>query len=111
MTQEKVDLFIAQHAKFFPEGSAFTLRDKLLSLDDSKLLMLQTLDYKDPTTMLIVSFFGGGLGIDRFLVGDTGLGVLKLLTAGLCGLWALIDLFLIGKRAKEKNLAKVLQIL
>lgn len=111
MTQEKVDLFIAQHAKYFPEGSAFTLRDRLLKADDSKLLMLQTIDYKDPTTMLVISLFGGGLGIDRFMVGDTGLGVLKLLTCGLCGIMALADLFMIGKRAKEVNLNKVLQLL
>lgn len=33
----------------------------------------------------------GGLGVDRFVRGQVGLGVLKLLTAGGCGVWALID--------------------
>ena len=41
----------------------------------------------------------GGLGIDRFYLGYTGLGVAKLLTLGGCGIWALIDLVLIAMRS------------
>ena len=33
----------------------------------------------------------GGLGIDRFMRGQVGLGILKLITAGGCGVWALVD--------------------
>ena len=36
----------------------------------------------------------GGLGIDRFLRGQVGLGVLKLVTCGGCGVWALVDFIL-----------------
>lgn len=44
---------------------------------------------------LLFSLFLGGLGIDRFYLGYIGLGVLKLLTCGGCGIWALIDFILI----------------
>jgi len=52
----------------------------------------------------LLSFFLGGLGADRFYLGYTGLGVLKLLTVGGCGIWALIDfiLILLGKM-KDAN--------
>jgi len=46
---------------------------------------------KSKTTMIIVSLFFGSFGIDRFMMGYTGLGILKLVTLGGCGLWALID--------------------
>lgn len=51
---------------------------------------------KDWLTTLLISFFLGGLGIDRFYLGYTGLGVVKLITFGGCGIWALIDFILIA---------------
>ena len=48
---------------------------------------------KDWMTTLLLSIILGGLGVDRFYTGHMGLGVLKLLTGGGCGIWWLIDIF------------------
>jgi TM2 domain-containing membrane protein YozV len=60
---------------------------------------------------LIISILAGSLGIDRFMIGDTGLGVGKLLTCGGFGIWAVIDWFQIQKATREKNMQKIQQFL
>jgi len=50
---------------------------------------------KDWLTAVLLSLFVGWLGIDRFYLGYTGLGIVKLLTLGFFGIWVLIDLVLI----------------
>lgn len=46
-------------------------------------------------TVLLLCIFLGGLGIHRFYVGKIGSGIVQLLTAGGCGVWAVIDLIMI----------------
>ena len=66
---------------------------------------------RDRTLIFAVSLIFGYLGVDRFLVGDIGWGVLKLLTFGGCGILWLIDLFLIWNRVDDFNRRKAYEIL
>ncbi len=47
---------------------------------------------KNKTTALILSVLVGGLGIDRFYLGYSGIGILKLLTGGCLGILYIIDI-------------------
>jgi len=47
---------------------------------------------------LIMSILFGALGVDRFIMGHVGLGILKLITLGGCGIWWLVDLILIATK-------------
>lgn len=111
MESQKVDMFIMANGKYFEAYQLAQIRDRLMQVDDSKWGIIQTLQFKDPTVSLIVSLLVGTLGIDRFLIGDTGLGVGKLLTCGGLGIWAIVDWFLIMGATREKNMEKIQQVL
>ena len=111
MEAQKVDMFVMTNAKFFESHHINSIRERLIVLDDSKWPMISTLQLKDPTTSLIISILAGSLGIDRFMIGDTGLGVGKLLTCGGFGIWAIIDWFMIQEATREKNMQKLQQFL
>ncbi len=103
MEQSKIDIFVATMNDKFPSTNMMSVRSQLEKLDDSKFGLLQSLNYKNPTTLLIVSLFLGGFGVDRFMLGQTGLGVFKLLTCGGLGIWTIVDWFTIMEKTKEMN--------
>lgn len=104
---QKVDMFLMMNSKFFEERQLPLIRERLMTLDKSKWGLIQSLQYNDPTTSLIISILAGSLGIDRFMIGDTGIGLGKLLTCGGFGIWTLVDWFMIKGATKEKNFIKL----
>ena len=111
MEQNKVDMYIMTNQKYFPAEKIMYIKEKLSAMDESKLMMLQTIELKDPTTILLVSIFLGSLGIDRFMLGDIGMGILKLLTCGVCGILTIIDWFTVSKKTKELNFNNIMTML
>jgi TM2 domain-containing membrane protein YozV len=110
MDAQKVDMYLMTNAKFFEGYQLNAVKEKLTNLDDSKWMMVQSLNLKDPTTILIISILAGNLGIDRFMIGDTGLGIGKLLTCGGLGIWAIVDWFLIMGRTREVNAERLMRV-
>lgn len=111
MEKQKVENYLIGIAKYIPQEAISELKYHLEQADDSKLFSLQTLQLKDPNIILLISVIAGTLGIDRFLIGENGMGLGKLLTGGGCGVWWFIDLFLIQDATREANLNKIRQVL
>jgi len=111
MEAQKVDMYLMSTARYYESHQIPFIRERLMVMDDSKFIMLQTFNPKDPLLMLIISLIGGHFGVDRFILGEIGLGVAKLLTCGGLGVWTIVDWFLIMGRTREVNFEKLLQIL
>lgn len=103
MEQSKVDALMAIMGPNIPVERHAEIIGALQNAPDEKYALLVSIPFKNPTTITLLSVFLGGWGIDRFMLGDIGLGVLKLLTGGLCGIMWFIDLFIVGKRARMWN--------
>ena len=111
MDSQKLDMFIMTNKKYLPAEKLVFLKQKLAEADESKFALASSVEFKDPTTILLVSLFLGSLGVDRFMLGDTGMGILKLLTCGLCGILTIIDWFSVQKKAKEINFNNLMMAL
>ena len=103
-----VQQYIMANANFFPEDSVNELGTRLSKLSQNQFNAIQGIQLKDPMIMLLLSLFLGSSGIDRFLLKEIGLGVVKLLTCGGCGIWTIIDWFLVMNKTREFNQKLVL---
>lgn len=112
MKEENVRQIIGIVGDKLPEEKVMVLKNKLVDQPDEKADEIMCANLYNPTHVLLFSIFLGGLGIDRFMIGDTGIGVGKLLLGwATCGLWPLIDIFISYKKAKEKNFNKLMMLL
>lgn len=111
MTQEKIDMFVMTNQKYLPAEKIIFIKQRLENADEAKFQLASSVEFKDPTTILLVSIFLGALGIDRFMLGETGMGILKLLTLGCCGILTIIDWFSVQKRAKDINFNNLMLVL
>ncbi|NQW31043.1 MAG: TM2 domain-containing protein [Ignavibacteria bacterium] len=67
---------------------------------------------KDPQMILILTLVGFVViaGIQRFVLGQIGMGVLYLLTFGLCGIGTIIDLVNHKKMTSEYNMKQAYEV-
>jgi TM2 domain-containing membrane protein YozV len=107
----KVNMFITMNRKYFNSEEIPAIKERFQRLSNDSWRNVEAVKYKDPTTALVLSIFFGGIGVDRFYIGDIGLGFLKLFTCGGAGIWAVIDLFIIMKLARKRNYEKLSEIL
>lgn len=102
MTQDKIDMFIAQKGDMLPDDKKSYIIDRLKNLSDDKSTLLLSIGLKNPTTTLILSLLTG-IG-DRIYLGQIGLAMLKLFTAGGFFIWYLLDLINYKKNTENYNM-------
>ena len=91
------------------ELGAAEIAEMTKDLADSKKMIFQSQfasEKKDRGTTTILALFF----YDRIWLGEIGLGIVKLITLGLCGIWGLIDIFTAGSRCDEYNRRKAQEI-
>jgi TM2 domain-containing membrane protein YozV len=111
MESQKVDMFLMMNSRFFNPESIPYVKKLMEDAPDERAMMVQITPYKDPYVFLIISIVGGHLGIDRMLLGETGLGIAKLLTCGGLGIWTIVDWFTIMQRTRDNNFTRLQQLL
>ncbi len=111
MEKQVVDAWIAANSKSLPAEMIVPIRDALYNADESKYLIATSTELKNPTVMLIISIFLGELGVDRFMFGEIGMGILKLLTGGLCYILWIIDIIGSSKKTRNKNFEAIMNAL
>ena len=110
MDAQKVDMYLLTNAKNFAPEQIPALRSRLLEVPEEDSIRIQMVSPKDPLMVLLISLFAGGLGIDRFMLGQTGLGIAKLLTCGGLGIWTIVDWFLIMGETRDYNFRELMRI-
>lgn len=105
--EERVRYWLTANANKLPENQMHSLKERLMAMTDAEFERISYINLTDPTLMLVISIFFGSLGIDRFAIGDIGLGIGKLVTCGGLYIWWIIDLFNIMNATKEKNMQKI----
>ncbi len=90
MTKENIDVIMRRYQYQLLQGSVSDIRKSMEKLPDELVPAMQELPVKKKGLMTFVSIIGGQLGIDRFILGDIKIGLLKLLSL------VLVNIFFIG---------------
>ena len=104
--KKRVQRFLVENRQKLPQNKFNEIREILSNLTDEQWETIEYVTFKDPTTMLVLSILVGEFGVDRFVLGDTTNGALKLLLTLCCGvgfIWWVIDIFQVNRLTLDYN--------
>jgi len=124
MTQDRKQAALSRLEKQIPAAYRMKFRVDLDKATDECYDGLMTTPIKGTVKTILFSIFLGSFGIDRFYVGDTGLGILRIVTPIIASIlsfipfigtilcliidliyiiWRFVDIFVTYKKAQEHN--------
>lgn len=107
----RVLMWFNNNIDLFPKSSRKSLQEMLEKTTNEQFMHVSNISFKKPVTMFFISLFLGIFGVDRFILRDIKMGIIKLMTCGGMFIWWFIDLFTINNRTRDYNLNKVNSIL
>lgn len=128
MTNERVMVAMEKFGKQIPDFGQVELKKRLSEAEDECMDELMFMPMKGKVKTLMFSIFLGGIAVDRFYVGDTGVAVFKLIFGILStilsfvpvlgiilslarGIWSFVDIFVCYKKAKSINFNNLIMFL
>lgn len=130
MREDKVLLIKEKYRNNIPLECIIWFTKAIEEANDARFEGIMSIPIKSKSITLICSVLFGGLGVDRFYLGDIGIGFTKLICSlvsisfmissnliwglvwsVLIGIWFLIDLFVCLRRYKEINFLKLMSYL
>ena len=106
-----VDKFLVMNQNDLPQAQIPMLRQNMLHCSMRKLYAIQQMSLRRAYNMQFISIILGWSGIDRMLIGDMSLGLIKLLTLGGFGLIMIYDWLVIVHHTRRYNYLQVMSVL
>ncbi len=105
------DRFLVLNQTDLPDDKIPILRDRLLHCSMRKLTAMQNMTCRRAHNMQFISLILGWTGIDRMLLGEVGIGLLKLVTFGGFGFIMLYDWLTVGGRTRKYNYIRIMSVM
>lgn len=105
--EEKVKLYIKTYKEYFNKNDEQKLYKELVNKDDKTLIKIININLINPKKIKIYSILLGLFGIDRLIIKDYKIGILKLITLGLCGFLYVYDVLYLKEKIKKDNYKKI----
>lgn len=104
--------FIEENKYYLFPNKKFTeedLENALIMAPDDYANAMYSFPFKDPKSYKKLSILVGILGIDRFSLGQIGIGFLKYITFGAFGIFYIKDVITAEQRCREYNAKKIIE--
>ena len=110
MEQAKVMDYLTRNQDYLfgDDDCSEELINALVNVSDDFLPTLNSFPFRKPSTVQLIAFFPGSLGVDRLYLGDIKKAVLKYFTLGGLGIWWIKDILSAKRRCGEYNCKKLL---